>query len=97
MSDAPLPVWVLTLPYVTHHDSELPGEWKDPDTWPGDWQVWRNMHTVVVAAQYELEARTMAAADDCGIWMDPAYAYAKRLSPTTPSIILSAGGSAENE
>jgi hypothetical protein len=97
MDDAPLPVWVLTLPHVTRHENHIPGEWKDPDAWPGDWQIWRNKHTAVVVAQTELEARTLVAMKDCGVWMDPTYAYAMRLSTTTPSVILSAGGSAENE
>lgn len=92
----PLAIWLLTLPFVTSPDCDL-NVWKDPDSWPGDWQIWRNRHTMVVAAAAESDARRLAAEDDCAVWLDPAYALCRPLIPDGQGVVLTAGGGAENE
>lgn len=92
----PLTIWLLTLPFVTRPDCGLTA-WENPDSWSGDWQMWRNRHTMVVAAAAESDARRLAAEDDCGVWLDPAYALCQPLIPAEPGVVLTAGGGAENE
>ncbi len=94
---AKLTHWVLTLPYITGTEEDQEQEWLNPDQWPGDWQRWRNRDTMIVAAMDEDQARQMAAADDCGIWIDPAYASCELLSAAVAGVIISSGGEAENE
>jgi len=89
--------WVLTLPFVTGTEEDQEQEWLNPDQWPGDWQRWRNRDTMVVAAMDEEDARRLAAEDDCGIWLDPAYASCELLSAAVAGVVISSGGEAENE
>ena len=92
-----LPVWLLTLPRVTDPDNDPSTSWEDPDTWPGDWQVHSNRYAMVVAAASEAEARILAAEDDCAIWREPAYSRCEPLAPDQAGVVISVGGSAENE
>ncbi len=89
--------WLLTLPFVTQPNEDQEQEWLNPDQWSGDWQRWRNRDTMVVAAMDEADARRFAAEDDCGIWLDPAYASCELLSAAVAGVVISSGGEAENE
>ena len=92
-----LPMWLLTLPAVTNPDDPVSANFRDPNEWPGDWQIWRNRYTMLVAANDEAEARTLAAVEDCAIWREPTYAACRPLAALEPSVIMAGGGGAENE
>lgn len=87
--------WLLKLPFLDQApESDL---WENPYTWPGDWAHHSNRDTMIVAATDEDEARRLAADEDCGIWLDPAYALCEPLSASAAGVIISSGGEAENE
>ena len=92
---AELRFWLLTLPFLDRLvDSDV---WRNPYSWPGDWTPHDNRNTMIVAATDEDEARRLAADEDCGIWLDPAYAECEPLSATAAGVIISSGGEAANE
>jgi len=89
--------WLLILPFFTQQEEDPEGEWLDPDTWPGDWQRWRDKDTVLVSAATEQDARQFAAERFSDIWLDERYASCEPLSTSVHGVIMATGGQAENE
>ena len=102
---APPPVdgnraWRLTLPVITdlleERDAD-PREYLSPYQWPNDWTMHDNMHSMIVSAPDEANARRMAADYDCAIWLDADYARCEPLPLAQAVVLLAVGGEAENE
>lgn len=92
--------WRLTLPVITDTPDERdadPRDYLSPWQWPNDWTMHGNMHTMIVSAPDEAEARRMAADYDCGIWLDADYARCEPLPLAQAVVLLAVGGEAENE
>lgn len=92
--------WRLTLPVITDLPEERdadPRVYLSPWQWPNDWTMHDNMHSMIVAAQDEEQARRMAADYDCDIWLDADYARCEPLPLDYSVVVLAAGGEAENE
>lgn len=94
-----LPVWRLTLPFITHKDCDL-NAWANPYQWEGT-NGWSgsngNCHTLVITAASERRAREIAAERDCGIWLLPEYAHCTAIASPNEEVIAAECGQAENE
>lgn len=98
-AESNLPVWRLTLPYITHKDCDLnawanPYQWEGPNGWSGSNG---NCHTLIIAAANEGRARELAAERDCGIWLLPEYALCAAIATPNEEVIAAECGQAENE
>ncbi len=94
-----LPIWRLTLPYITHKDCDL-NAWANPYQWEGSngWSgTHGNCHTLIISAGDERRARELAAERDCGIWLLPEYAMCSAITPTNEEVIAAECGQSESE